>query len=316
MSRPSLPFAAFCACSLIWGSTFLFIRIGNDALPALWACSLRLMLACVLLNGILFATGNRWPKGEALQAAVLYGVFEFAISFPLLYWGERILPSGLAAVVYAICPVVAIITARFMGMEQLNAARLGAAVLAFGGVALIFWRELIHGGSATGILCVFAAAIAAPIAGLFLQRAPKQNAIGANAVGVSIAIPFAIIASFAMGEPHPMPTTAAQILPIIYLAVMGSVGAFVLFAWLINHWRATSAAFIGVIVPVNAVILGALVRHEAFAPASLVGAAIVIVGVTFALRGGKAAHTDAEPHEELVVLEGEPAAVGESGVGR
>ena len=64
-----------------------------------------------------------------------------------------------------------------------------------------------------------------------------------------------------------------------------------LFAWLINHWRATTIAFLGVIVPVIAVILGALVRQEAVAPGSLAGAAIVIFGVTVALRseGGKPA---------------------------
>jgi drug/metabolite transporter (DMT)-like permease len=284
VKRPSLPFVAFMSCGLIWGSTFLAIRIGNDSLPALWACTLRFALAAILLNGILFATGGRWPKGEALRGSALYGLFEFGISMTLLYWGEKVVPSGLAAVIYAICPVVAMIAARLMGMEELNPVRLGAAVLALLGVAVIFWREFIQGGSAMGMAAIFVAAVAAPIAGLFLQRGERPNAIASNAVGTVLALPIALAFSFALGERHPIPSTPAEIFPVVYLALMGSLGAFVIFAWLMHHWRATTVSFLGVVVPVIAVILGSIVRKEALAPGSAVGAIVVILGVTIALR--------------------------------
>lgn len=282
--KARLPLLAFIACGLIWGSTFLAIRVGNDTLPPLWACSLRFVVAAFILNAILFATRQRWPKGEALKAAVWYGFFEFGVSMPLLYWGETEVPSGLAAVVYAICPVVAMFAARLLKMEQLSPKRLGAAVLAFGGVAVIFWREFFQGAPVQGLIAVFLAACAAPVAGLMLQRGPKQNAVGVNAVGVIVGFVFSIMASFALRESHPVPGRLQQIFPVVYLAVAGSVGAFVIFAWLINHWRTTTIAFLGVIIPVIAVILGALVRQEALAPGSFAGAAIVIVGVTIALR--------------------------------
>lgn len=282
--RPSLPLLAFCGCGLIWGSTFLAIRVGNDSLPALWACTLRFALAALILNAIVLVTRQGWPKGDALKACLWYGLLEFGVSMPLLYWGEKVVPSGLAAVLYAICPVSAMFTARLLGMEKLNPRRLGAAILAFGGVAVIFWRELVFGGSLAGLAAVFLAAIAAPLAGLLLQRGPKQNAIGVNAVGTLVGIPFALVASLALGERPILPTTTAQWFPVVYLSVMGSVGAFVLFAWLVNHWRATTIAFLGVIVPVIAVVLGAVARGETLAPGSLVGAVVVIVGVVVALR--------------------------------
>lgn len=284
MKSPSRPLIAFCACGLIWGTTFLAIRVGNDSLPALWACTLRFVLAALILNAIVMVTGRGWPRGAALKPAVLYGFLEFGVSMPLLYWGEKVVPSGLAAVLYAICPVSAMLTARMLGMERLNPRRLGAAVLAFGGVAVIFWRELAEGGSPLGLIAIFFAAVAAPLAGLMLQRGPKQSPIGVNAVGTLIGIPFAFACSLALGEHPVFPTTSAQVLPIVYLAVVGSVGAFVIFAWLINHWRATTVSFLGVIVPVIAVVVGAVARHEALAPGSLVGAAIVLVGVVAALR--------------------------------
>ena len=93
--------AAFAVCGLIWGSTFLAIRSGNDTMPAVWSCGLRLLVASVILNLILLATGQTWPKGPALTAAVWFGVLEFGISLPLLYWGEKVVSSGLAAVIFA-----------------------------------------------------------------------------------------------------------------------------------------------------------------------------------------------------------------------
>lgn len=294
MKAPSLPHLAFATCGLIWGSTFLVIRVGNESLPALWGCTLRFALAALILNGILLATRQKWPTGDALKAALLYGFFEFGLSMTLLYWGETVIPSGLAAVLYAVCPVVAIIAARILNMEELNPKRLGAAILAFGGVAVIFWRELLHGGAPGGLIAILIAAVAAPIAGLMLQRGPKQSAIGSNAVGVLVGLPIALIASFALGENHTLPTTAPAIFPVVYLAVVGSVGAFVIFAWLMNHWRATTVSFLGVIVPVIAVILGAVFRQEALAPGSLFGAIIVIVGVTIALKSESSARTPIE----------------------
>jgi drug/metabolite transporter (DMT)-like permease len=182
-------------------------------------------------------------------------------------------------------------TARLLGMEKLNPKRLAAAILAFGGVAVIFWRELVFGGSFLPLVAVFLAACAAPLAGLMLQRGPKQNAVATNAVGTLVGIPFAFAGSLILGEKLVLPSTTAQIFPVVYLAVVGSVGAFVIFAWLVNHWRATTISFLGVIVPVIAVVVGAVARQEKLAPGSLIGAAIVIVGVVFALRSESAGAT-------------------------
>jgi len=288
MNRSVLPPAAFVTCGIIWGSTFLAIRVGNDNLPALWACTLRLVLAAVMLNLILLASRQSWPKGAALTAACWYGFLEFGVGLPLLYWGEKVVPSGLAAVLYAICPITAMIGAKALGMEQWSPRKLGAGAFALLGVAVIFWREVIFGASPAGIASVVIAASVAPMAALMLQRGPRQSGIGANAVGALVALPPSIAGSFILGESHRLPTTSNQIFPIVYLALMSSVVAFGLFAWLINHWKATTVSFLGVIVPVIAVMFGAIFRNETFAPGALLGALIVIVGVIVALRSDAA----------------------------
>lgn len=283
MKAPSLPLLGFVSCGMIWGSTFLVIRVGNDSLPAVWACALRLILACVVLHSILLLTRTPWPKGAALKAAAHFGLWEFGISLPLLYWGERVVTSGLAAVIYALCPVAAMFAGAALGLDRITFRRLGAALLALAGVAVIFWRELTQGGSTLGLASVLVAAIAAPMAGLMLQRAPAQNPFAANAVGSLVGIPFCLAASFVLRERQVWPTTGREAFPVIYLALAGSVVAFVIFAWLLTRWKTSTVAFLGVIVPVIAVILGTLDRHEAFSTGNLAGAVIVVVGVTIAL---------------------------------
>ena len=93
--------AAFATCVLIWGSTFLLISIGNDSVPPMWGATLRLAIAATVMFALVFAFGRRVPVGPALRAAVGYGVFQFGFNLPLLYWGQMVVPSGLAAVVFA-----------------------------------------------------------------------------------------------------------------------------------------------------------------------------------------------------------------------
>jgi drug/metabolite transporter (DMT)-like permease len=90
-----------------------------------------------------------------------------------------------------------------------------------------------------------------------------------------------------MREHQVIPTTGREIFPVLYLAVAGSVGAFVMFAWLVNRWPTSTVSFLGVIIPVIAMALGSLVLHEPIAAGSLIGAVIVIVGVVIALKGEK-----------------------------
>jgi drug/metabolite transporter (DMT)-like permease len=96
-----MAYLVFIGCCLIWGSTFLAIRIGNEAVPPVWAATIRLALAAPLLAGLVLATRQRFPRGPALRGALLFGLFNFGVNLSLLYWGERVVPSGIAAVLYS-----------------------------------------------------------------------------------------------------------------------------------------------------------------------------------------------------------------------
>lgn len=285
-----MQYLAFIGCCLIWGSTFLAIRIGNQALPPEWAATLRLSLAAPLLALVVVIRRDRWPRGPALEAAVLFGVFNFGANLALLYWGERVVPSGIAAVLYATVPLSTALIAALLRVERLRARKLLAASVAIGGVATIFAGEMRFDVPLDGLLAVLLAATAASLSSVFLKRAPQPSVFSTNAVGAAAGALICLAASIVLGEDRTLPSTVAAWWPVIYLTLAGSLGAYVLYTWLVGHWSVTNASYVGVVVPVIAVALGAVVLQETRAPETYLGAAIVIAAVVVALRGGGAAH--------------------------
>jgi len=284
----ALPWVAFFACGAIWGSTFLVISIGNDALAPVWAAGLRLTLAAVLLGLWMVVRRAPWPRAAALRAAVAYGVCQFGINFPLLYWGEQRVPSGLSAVFYATIPLSSAFLTRAFGMERLTPSKLLGAVVAFLGVTVLFATSFRGHVALSGLLAIFTAATVAGLGTVLLKRGPPQDPIGANAVGCAVGGVIALAASLAAGEAHALPSTAAAALPLIYLTIAGSLGAFVIMSWLVHQWPVTRVSYVTVIVPVLALALGSAVRHERITPLAIGGTALVLLGLLIGMRPARA----------------------------
>jgi drug/metabolite transporter (DMT)-like permease len=282
---------AFASCSAIWGSTFLVIRFSNDALAPMWASAIRLVLAAVLLALWCVIARIAWPRGAALRTSIVYGALTFGINMPLLYWAEQTVPSGLSAVMYATTPLSTALMARALGTERLSLAKIAGAVIALGGVALLFSGGLRGHIPPVGLAAVFVAATSSALAATLFRRGPRQNVIAANAVACAVGAAFSLAGSFALRESHVTPLTPAVLLPLIYLTIAGSLGAFVLYSWLVSRWPVTRSSFVSVVVPIIALSLGALVRHEHLTAAMFAGSALVLIGLLLGMRGaGKRAH--------------------------
>jgi len=281
--RDPRPFGAFLGCGLVWGSTFLVIQVGNDALPPLWAATLRLAIALVLLLALLAGLRVPFPRGAALRAAAAFGALNFGVNFSLLYWGETRVPSGLTAVLYATIPLTTSLFAWALRLERPSPARLVAALVALGGVALIFSGSLRGRVDPLGLAAVLGAASCAALSGVCLKLGPRQHPLGANAGGVAVGLVVCMAASALAGEPRPWPGTWAAAAPVLYLAIFGSVVAFGLYAWLVNRWSVTRISFVSVLVPVLALALGAAFRGEQLSGTEAGGAALVLGGLAFGL---------------------------------
>ena len=281
--RGPAQYTAFVAMCLIWGTTFLVIRIGNEAIAPLWGATLRLVIAA-LLNGIVaLLTRARWPKGAALGGIVLFGFLNLGVNFVLLYSAELTVPSGIAAVLYATIPLSSGLFSSMLGLHAFERTKMLAAVVGLAGVALIFSGEVRLGAPALALLGVFTGASCASLSGVILKKIPAQSTFVVNGVGAAVGSLICFLASLAAGEPHTLPRTFAAWGPILYLAVAGNLGAYVLWAWLVTQWKVTSVSVAALIIPVIAVMVGALVRAEAPAPLTYAGAALVLVGVVVAL---------------------------------
>lgn len=279
-----MTYLAFVGASLIWGTTFLAIRFGNEAVAPVWAATIRLVLAAILLAIIARLLRQPFPRGAALQGALLFGLCNFGINLSLLYWGELRVPSGVAAVFYATHPLSTGLLAAALGVERLDPRKIAAAVIALGGIATIFWGELNLDVPPEALVSVLVAATAAALSGIFLKRAPRQAAIPANAVGAGVGAVVCLIVSVIVGEDHSLPSTVGGWAPIAYLTVVGSLGAYVIYAWLLARWTVTRASLVGVCAPVIAVFVGAIVKGERPAGLTLLGATIVLGTVIATVR--------------------------------
>ncbi len=229
------------------------------------------------------------PRGGSLRDILLYGFLQFGMNFGLLYWGEAAgVPSGITAVVYATIPLSTALFAWGFGLERLDPVKLLAAGAGIAGVAIIFAGQLGVGVPPIGLLAVISAATFAALSGIFLKRAHSRSPFMANALGSAVGTPVCLLGAIVLGEPLALPTTLEAWGPILYLTALGSLGAYVLMAWLLTRWTATSTSFIGVVIPVIALGLGAIIRDERPAALAFVGAAIVIASVVTSLRRGTA----------------------------
>jgi drug/metabolite transporter (DMT)-like permease len=284
---PALFSTAFADCTLIWGSTFLVISIANDTVPPFWGIVLRLAIAATVLAVLALVTGQGLPTGVARRYAIAYGVLQFGAAFPLLYWGQKGVPSGLAAVLYATVPLTSAVLSHWLRIEAVTGKRVIGAVISLVGVAIIFSGELSRAVPLPALLACLASTLAAVCASLAFKRGPRQGVLGANAVACAAAIPINFVISLLAREPHALPASFGSWFAVLYLALAGSVGAFVLWTWLVSHGCVTKLSFIAVITPLIALTLGALVRSERIATASMVGGAVVLAGVAVGMEIGR-----------------------------
>src|SRR5882672_1768311 len=288
--RGPAQYAAFVGMCLIWGTTFLAIRIGSEAVPPLWGATIRLVLATLLNAIVALLTRASWPRGSALRGIALFGFLNLGVNFALLYWGEQTVPSGIAAVFYATVPLTTGVFAWMLGVHALERTQMMAAAIGLAGVAVIFSGELRWGAPAAALMAVFTAATVASFAGVILKKVPPHSSFVVNSIGAALGACVCFVASLVLGESQALPHTAAGWGPILYLTVAGNLGAYILYTWLLSQWKVTTVSVGALIIPVLAVTVGALVRRESPAPETYLGAALVLFGVSVSLFGGRRVH--------------------------
>jgi drug/metabolite transporter (DMT)-like permease len=270
---------------IVWGSTWLAIRIGLQGAPPFLAASLRFVVASLTLGILASAFRSRWPSNRTEWALLAFvGIVLFTLDYGLIYWGENNgVESGLAAILFATLPLqTALVAKAFLREERLTAQKLLGIAIGFGGILLIFRGEIGTAGpeKALPMLAMVLAATCAALATVAIKRwGHATDPITFNAGSMAVGTVGLAAVSLAAREPWGMPSWPEGIGAILYLALAGSVVTFVAWNWLLKEAEATSLSFIALITPITAVLLGATLGNEMFDAVDLLGAAIVLVGI-------------------------------------
>jgi drug/metabolite transporter (DMT)-like permease len=285
---------------LIWGSTWLFIKLGLEDLPPFTFAGIRFVIASAILFAIIKARRLSFPRTRSdwLLLAVT-GVLSFSLNYGLLFWGEQYISSGLAALLQATIPAFGLVIAHFyLPNEQITPWKIFGIVMGVAGVGVVFSNQLHIAGSralAGSLAIVIGAACAAYANVLVKVRGAKLDpAILAGGQMLFGLIPLLVIGIPLEGNPLQFHWTRMAIIALFYLAIVGSVVAFLLYYWLVQHMDVTKTMLVALVTPVIAVILGVIVLHEELNWRMFAGGAMIISGIgLIVLRTG--AKKTAEP---------------------
>ncbi len=277
--------AAFAMLCVIWGSTWLAIRIGLEGAPPFLAASLRFVVASLTLVALAAVFRSKWPANRTEWALVAFvGLILFTADYGLIYWGENNgVESGLSAILFATLPLQTALTANaFLRGERLTFQKLAGIAIGFGGILLIFRGQVGTAGmeKAFPMIAIVLSATCAAFATVAIKRwGHDTDPVTFNGAAMAVGAGSLAIVSLVAREPWGVPTWPAGIGAILYLALAGSVVTFVTWQWLLKAAEATSLSFVALITPITAVILGATVGKETFDAVDLIGSAIVLVGI-------------------------------------
>lgn len=270
---------------LIWGSTWLFIKIGLADLPPITFAGIRFVIASLILTLLVVVRRARWPRtrGEwGLIAAV--GILQFALNYGLVFWGEQHISSGLAAVLQATFPLFGMVTAHFyLPQERMTTVKVLGVLLGVFGVAVIFSDQLSIGGTMAlfGSIALVLSALFGSYGNVLVKAYggkidPMVLAAGQMVFGF---VPLLAIGIPTEGNPLHFHWTKMAVIALMYLVVVGSVIAFALYYWLVRHMQVTKTMLIALVTPVVAVLLGMIVLHEKLNWRLLAGGVCIISSI-------------------------------------
>jgi drug/metabolite transporter (DMT)-like permease len=280
------PLVVWVFLCIIWGSTWIFIKIGLDDLPPVTFAATRFLLATILLLPIVLIRGFEFPKGREWYLIVFTGVLQFTFNYALLFWGEQFITSGLAAVLQTTIPAFGLVFARILvPTERITPAKIFAVLLGGAGVAIVFKDQLQLNGSNAfwGSVAVVVGALGAALASVLI----KAKGRGIHPASLTLCqmicglIPLLIYGFAVEGNPLNFAWTRWAIFSVVYLAIVGSIMAFWLYYWLLGKMDVTKAMMISLVTPLIAVVVGAFTRGEKLELQTLIGGALILASVAF-----------------------------------
>lgn len=277
---------ALLALSIIWGSTWMAIRILVVEIPPLHSASLRFLLASVILLPIIQWKRLPWPTGRGLRASMLLSLSMIAVPSALTFWSEQRLSSGLTALIFGAMPLMTAVLTPWMAGRSVPRMAWQAMIVGLGGLGLVMSGAISTSlWQAVGAMAVLLAVLLYAISSVYA----KEALAGVHPF-VSTSIQFFLggivlaLASLVFEQGRTFTWSTQSIIALVFLSVFASALSFTLYYWLLQHIEAYQLTSLQLVVPVLAVGEGALFMMESVPWSMILGAAVVLGSIVFVMR--------------------------------
>jgi len=288
---------------LIWGTTWVFIKIGLEDLPPITFAAARFILALVILAFIIFFQKIPLPVTmRDWKLLALTGILQFSVNYSLVFWSEQYISSGLAAVLQAMITVFGLVLAWIhLPNERITGLKVVAVFLGIGGVAIIFIEQLqinsllAFAGCAAIVVGAYAAAHGSILVKAFGGNLhPASLVFGQMICGI---LPITIYALAVEGNPLKLNWTWRAIISVLYLTIFGTIAAFWLYYWLLSKIESTKAMMISLVTPLIAVIIGGIFLGERLPIQTFFGGLLILASIgLIVFRKNLKLQTDKDEH--------------------
>ena len=278
---------AFFAIYVLWGSTYLAIRVAVETVPPLFAAGIRFVIAGTILYVWAKIRGATAPSRDEWRNLAILGALMFLLTYSGLFWAEKSIPSGVAAVLVATVPLwTALLQMFIFKREPRRWTTLGAIALGLAGVAALALDP--SGGRVSVLACVVVVAgeIAWSIGtALTTTMALPQSHLVSSGGQMIAGGAMLLVCSVLLGEVPPLPRISVAAAGAIgYQVVAGSLIAFTAYQWLLTRVSATKVTSYAYVNPVVALVLGHELAGEPIGARTLVGCALVLASTIALLR--------------------------------
>jgi len=292
---PTLAYVAWAAVCLIWGTTYLAIRIALETIPPTLLGGLRFIVAGLILCLFIRVRGRRLPPAREWPLQAALGALMLGVGNGGVVWAERWIPSGIAAVGVAALPFwMAGTEAAILRQQVAGRVAFGLAV-GFAGIVLLIWPSLFEapvGGPrfGLGVLLVQIACFGWAVGSSLSRRTTSSTSIvGAAALQQLFAGLLLTAAGSVLGEWQRLSFTPTTLAAQLYLVVFGSLAAYSAYLYALAHLPIATVSLYAYINPIIAVLLGAAFAQEPLTPRIAAAAALVLGGVAIVRHASRVA---------------------------